>query len=172
MNVVIREARPDDAEGMITYMQIISSEPNNYILWESGEFSVTVENERKMLESAAASDNSIFVVADAGGQIVGIANCAGGTRRATRHSALIGISLHPDYRDQGIGTRMMRYIISWARETGIIRRLDLHVFTYNARAIHLYEKLGFVLEGIRRKAYLKDGKYVDSMAMALLLDET
>ncbi len=172
MDVVIREARPEDAEGMVAYMQMISSEPNNNLVWEPGEFNITVENERKMLEGVTASDNSIYIIADAGGRIVGAANCAGGTRWAVRHSGLIGISLHPDYRDQGIGTQMMRYIIAWAKETGIITRLELSVYVHNIRAIHVYEKVGFVLEGIRRNAYIKEGKYRDSMMMALLLDVT
>ena len=169
---MIREARPEDAQGMVAYMQLLSDEPNNNIGFEAGEFAVTVDEERRTLESVAATDNSIFIVADAGGQIVGIANCAGGRRRGNRHSGMIGISLHPNYRDRGLGTRMMRYIITWARETGIITRLELEVFTNNARAIHLYEKLGFVLEGIRRNAFIKEGKYRDNMMMALLLNET
>lgn len=171
-DVVIREARSDDAEGMVSYMQLLAAELNNNILYEAGEFSYTVEEERSVIESTVASDNSVFVVADAGGEIVGIANIAGGRRRAARHSGLIGISLHPAYRDQGIGTRMMRYLISWARESGIITRLELHVFVHNSRAIHVYESLGFVLEGINRNAFIKDGRYVDSMVMALLLGET
>lgn len=171
MDVIVREARPDDAEGMVSYMHFISAEPNNQLLYGPGEFTRTVEDERALLESVAASDNSAFFVAEDQGRIVGIANVAGGTRRATRHSGGIGISLHPDYRDQGVGTRMMRYIIQWARETGIITRLELSVFTHNARAIHVYENVGFILEGITRNAYVKDGHYLDAMIMALLLEE-
>ena len=170
--VIIREAKPGDAEGMVAYMQVLSAEPHNNILFGPGEFSITAEEERNFLESTAASDNSTFIVADAGGKIVGIANVAGGRRRAARHNGGIGISLHSDYRDQGIGTRMMRYLIEWARGTGVITRLELEVFTHNVRAIHVYENVGFILEGIRRNAFVKDGKYVDSMVMAMLLDET
>lgn len=170
-NVVIREATPEDAVGIIAYMRILSVEPNNNILYEAGEFTTTAEEEQAILESAAASGNSVFIVADADGKIVGLANIGGGRRRAARHSGTIGITLHPDYRDQGIGTRMMRYLIEWARENSIITRLELHVFVHNNRAIHVYEQVGFVLEGIRRNAFIKEGKYVDSMVMALLLSD-
>jgi RimJ/RimL family protein N-acetyltransferase len=172
VDVVIREARPDDAEGMVSYMKLLSDEPDNYIGFEAGEFNVTVEEERDLLESTATSDNSVFIVAEADGEVVGIGNITGGRRRGARHNGTIGVSLHPDYRDQGLGTRMMRYIISWARDTGVITRLELEVFTHNVRAIHVYEKLGFALEGIRRNAFIKEGRYVDSMMMALLLGET
>ncbi len=169
-DVIIREARAEDAKKVIAYMQLVSAEPNNNILYEEGEFNFTVEEEQRILRDVAASENSVFVVADADGEVVGIANIAGGRRRAARCSGTIGITLHPDYRDQGIGTRLMQYLIDWARATGIITRLELHVFTRNERAIHLYEKMGFVSEGVQRKAFIKDGEYVDSMVMGLLLE--
>lgn len=123
------------------------------------------------MQDVAASDNSTFVVVDAGGEVVGIANVAGGRRRAARSSGTIGITLHPEYRDRGIGTRLMQHLIDWAKGTGVITRLELHVFTRNTRAIHLYEKMGFVPEGVQRKAFFKDGEYQDSMVMGLLLEE-
>ena len=45
-------------------------------------------------------------------------------------------------------------------------RLELTVFTDNERAIHLYESMGFQREGIRRKAAVRNGVYMDELAMA------
>ena len=168
-NVVIREATPADAEGMIAYMQIISAEPDNQILWGPGEFTITPDEEREVLSSVAASDNSVFIVAEDSGRIIGVANVAGGRRKAARHNGGIGITLHPEYREMGLGTRMMQWLIDWAKGTDILTRLELEVFSGNARAIHVYEKVGFVKEGVRRNAFIKEGRYVDSVLMALLL---
>lgn len=44
-------------------------------------------------------------------------------------------------------------MIEWARGTGIIRRMELEVFTHNERAIHVYEKLGFLVEGTKEQAF-------------------
>jgi RimJ/RimL family protein N-acetyltransferase len=168
--VVIREAVPGDAEGMIAYLQTISAEPDNQILWGPGEFTATPDEEREMLRRVAASDNSVFIVAEDAGPIVGVADVSGGRSRAARHSGRIGITLHPDYREMGLGTQMMQWLIDWAKGTGVLTRLELEVFSHNPRAIHVYEKVGFVREGVKRNAFIKEGRYVDSVIMALLLD--
>jgi len=45
-------------------------------------------------------------------------------------------------------------------------RVELTVFTDNERAIHLYEKFGFVKEGVKRLAAIRNGKYEDVLMMA------
>ena len=49
---------------------------------------------------------------------------------------------------------------------GGIRKLELHVFAYNAPAIALYDSFGFVQEGYRREHYRRDGEYLDAILMA------
>jgi RimJ/RimL family protein N-acetyltransferase len=168
--VIIRPATPDDAESMVAYLRIMSEEPDNQIVTSPGEVTLSVEEERSFITGAAESGNSIFIVADDGGRVVGIASIFGGKRQAARHNGTIGISLHPDYRDRGLGTRMMLWLISWARGAEVLTRLELEVFSGNARAIHLYEKVGFVREGLRRNAFLKYGRYVDSVMMGMMLE--
>ena len=168
-DVLIREARPEDADGMIAYLQLACAEPNNQVVRGPGEFDYTVEEEQEIIRMAAASGNSIFIVADANGRIVGVANISGGRFQANRHNGSLGISLHPDYRDRGLGTRMMQYLIDWARANPLLTRVELEVFARNARAMRVYEKAGFTQEGIRRNAFIKDGEYVDSVVMGLLL---
>ncbi|MDQ3929987.1 MAG: GNAT family N-acetyltransferase [Chloroflexota bacterium] len=166
--VVIREARPDDAAQMIAHMQTLAEEPDSMIVTGPGEFTLTVEEERAILEADAKSDNSVFMVAEANGQIIGLLDCSGGKRKANRHSTYLGISIRKEWRGQGVGTALMVAAIEWARGTGIITRMELEVFAHNARAIHVYEKCGFQVEGTRRKAFYRDGQYIDSITMALL----
>lgn len=166
----IREATPKDAEQIITHMVEMSSEPHNNILTSPGEFNVTIEEERDLLADYAASINSVWLVAESEGEIIGILNCRGGRRSANRHSASLGISIMKRWRNHGVGSALMQRMVEWARGTGIVTRLELDVFADNARAIHVYEKIGFKLEGRKVRAYYKDGKYVDALFMALLLD--
>jgi RimJ/RimL family protein N-acetyltransferase len=49
-----------------------------------------------------------------------------------------------------------------------LHRIDLEVFAFNPRAIHVYEKLGFKREGVRREVLLLEGTYHDSIVMGLL----
>ena len=49
-----------------------------------------------------------------------------------------------------------------------IRRVELDVYTDNLRAVHLYKKFGFEIEGVRRSLAFRDGEYVDAYHMARL----
>jgi RimJ/RimL family protein N-acetyltransferase len=167
-NVIIREARLEDAERIIAYIQGLTAEPDIDVVLGPGEFDVSVEDEHKFIRDHAA-DNSILLVGEAGEQIIAVLNCTGGRRKATRHEARLGISVHKEWRNRGLGHRLMARAVEWARGTGIITRVELEVFARNAPAIHLYEKFGFATEGRRRRAFYKNGEYIDSLIMALLL---
>jgi RimJ/RimL family protein N-acetyltransferase len=169
MEVIIREAKPSDAEQIIAYMNRLSEEPNSNIEISPGEFDHTVEEEAGFLAEFAASKNSVFLVAEANGKIVGLLNCKGSERKAIRHTVTLGMSVDKAYRGQGIGSRLMVRAIEWAKGTGIVTRIELALFERNKIALRLYQKFGFEIEGKRRKAGFRDGEYHDGLIMALLL---
>ena len=169
MEVTIREAVAADAGQMIALVQKISVEPDVDIALSPGEFNLTIEAEQEILADYASSENSIFLVAEVGDQIVGMLNCQGGNRKATRHVATLGMSVDKTWRNQGVGSRLMRRAIQWAQGTGIVSRIELLVFARNEMAIHLYQKFGFVVEGRQRRAIFRNGEYLDDLMMALLL---
>jgi RimJ/RimL family protein N-acetyltransferase len=74
----------------------------------------------------------------------------------------------PGYREKGLGTRLIRAAIGQARDRGF-HRVELHVHADNPRAIALYEKVGFVREGVARDAVRIDGRFVDSIGMAVII---
>lgn len=49
-----------------------------------------------------------------------------------------------------------------------LHRIEIEILENNSRSRHLYEKLGFVLEGIKRKAFYKNGDFVDVCIYSLL----
>lgn len=83
-----------------------------------------------------------------------------------RHSASIGIMVHKDFHNQGVGTKLMEAILDMADNWLMLIRVELTVFTDNAKAIHLYEKLGFETEGTKRKAAIRNGEYTDELLMS------
>jgi len=86
---------------------------------------------------------------------------------ARQHIGVLGIGLVKRARHQGLGGRLMTTAVSTAWARGFTRvELTVRVDNHNARA--LYERLGFQHEGIKRNAFLVDGQYCDSHAMALL----
>lgn len=165
----LRPAIPSDAAAMVAYAQALYAEGNPFLPCAPGEFRYTVDEERALVEKASTSGNSVYLLAFAGKDLVGLANCTGGTRLANRHNAILGISVHKDHRKQGIGTAMLTWLLDWARRTHVIRRVELFVLADNEHAIHIYGKFGFKHEGTRRRALLRDGHYVDDHIMALQL---
>jgi RimJ/RimL family protein N-acetyltransferase len=169
MQVTIREAQPSDAEQLIAYVQRLAEEPDVDVPLAPGEFTLTVEEEERVLADRTASDNSIMLVAELGGRIIGQLGCRGGKRRAVRHAVALGMSVGKAWRNQGIGTALMARAIEWARGSGIVTRIEVKVYARNEMAIHLYEKFGFQIEGRRRGPICHDGEYVDDYIMGLLL---
>jgi ribosomal protein S18 acetylase RimI-like enzyme len=88
---------------------------------------------------------------------------------ARHHIGVLGIGLARRARHQGLGRRLMSAAVSAAWARGFTRiELTVRADNHNARA--LYERMGFQHEGIERRAFLVDGEYFDSHAMALLRD--
>jgi len=110
---------------------------------------------------------STVVVAEVDGAIVGSAGLFTlGASPRLRHSAMFGISVHPDAQGRGVGDALTRAIVEQADCWLGLRRVELDVFADNERARALYERHGFVLEGRARMTALRRGTYVDSFAMA------
>ncbi|MCB0161079.1 MAG: GNAT family N-acetyltransferase [Caldilineaceae bacterium] len=65
-----------------------------------------------------------------------------------------GISVAPDMRGKGIGTRLLRSLIAWAKSEGY-RSVRLDVIDTNPAARRLYERVGFVPVKTERFAYLE-----------------
>ena len=49
-----------------------------------------------------------------------------------------------------------------------LHRIELAAYGHNHRALRVYEKVGFVVEGVRREAALRDGEWADEVLMAIL----
>ena len=65
----------------------------------------------------------------------------------------------------------MRLICKHGFETLNLNRIWLRVFETNQRAIRVYEKAGFTIEGRYREGQFLRGKYVDVMIMSVLHSE-
>ena len=88
------------------------------------------------------------------------------------HHAEIGINLgHPDYQGKGYGRDVMVTTMRFGFEQLNFNRIGLNVFSYNTRAIRLYENLGFVHEAREREMLYRDGNYYDNLHMGILRQE-
>jgi [ribosomal protein S5]-alanine N-acetyltransferase len=88
-------------------------------------------------------------------------------RRAT-----LGIMIgEVEYQNQGYGSEAIRLALRYGFEVLNLHRMELAVYDFNPRAIHVYEAAGFVLEGRRRQAAFAAGRYADVLGYAILRDE-
>jgi RimJ/RimL family protein N-acetyltransferase len=168
-DLTIREAQEADAPAILDYLRELTSEPALQILLSHVQaLSFMLASEQEFIRQHAAA-NGLLLLALSGPRVVGTLDLMGGSRPETAHAVTLGISIATDWRDRGVGRALMTRALAWARATDGISRIELEVFSDNARAIHLYESLGFEFEGRRRRAFIKDGVAIDSMVMALLL---
>ncbi len=83
----------------------------------------------------------------------------------------IRISLEPHARGRGIGPEAMTTVIDHLFAATPTHRLELEVYSFNPRAIAVYERLGFVREGVKRDALLWEQTFVDAIQMSVLRPE-
>jgi ribosomal protein S18 acetylase RimI-like enzyme len=84
------------------------------------------------------------------------------------HCGELGMGVHPHYRRLGIGEQLVIKVIEKSKEIGL-ERIELEVYESNIPAIKLYEKIGFMKEGLKVKGRKIDGKYDNVMEMALFI---
>jgi putative acetyltransferase len=82
-----------------------------------------------------------------------------------------GLAVHPEFRGRGVADegarRFQRYLIF---ELGF-HRLELACYGFNDRAIRHSERVGFVREGVKRRAYLRHGEWQDAVQFSLLRED-
>lgn len=167
-HIQYREATPEDAEKMIHYLNLVGGESDNLMHGKNG-FRVPVEAVRRRLEMLDSSDNSVVLLALDGQEIIARAELEGYPNLRMHHRAKFSISVRKDYWNCGIGTKMMTYIIEYARKMNL-RSVELEVISDNKAAICLYHKMGFEDIGIYKDFWNVDSVYKDSIIMQKIID--
>lgn len=163
--ITIRRARPSDAEA---FARIFSDEDTFGGVLQMPYPSAHIWRQR-LEDNDAPGKNRLLLVAEADGDVVGntgLTMQTGSPRRA--HAASFGIGVAKAWQGRGVGTALMAALIDYADRWAGILRIELTVYTDNTRAIALYRKFGFEAEGTMRSFALRDGRYVDVLAMARL----
>ncbi len=132
---------------------------------------LTVESEEKFLAGQRESERDCMIVAEIDGRIAGNCSISRLGRIKTSHRATIGIAILQEYCALGLGTALMREMISVGKAWSL-EQIELGVFSGNKRALALYEKMGFRETGRTPRAFrMQDGQYFDEIFMAIKLEE-
>ena len=122
---------------------------------------------KKKLENPPANLHRLVAVVNESQKVVGMLGLHLNDRRRI-HVGSIGMFVHDDYQNQGIGSRLMEAMLDLADNWLNLKRIELTVFTDNERAIHMYQKYSFVIEGTHKQYAMREGVYVDAHSMARL----
>lgn len=160
----IRSAAEADAKSLSAVRLQVDGETEN-LDREPGEAYIDEAGFKRIIEEDAASSSNLFLVAEVEGRIVGFSRCEGSSLKRTAHQVEFGVGVLEAYWGYGIGKNLLMESLDWA-DANHIRKMTLKVLETNKKAILLYEKCGFEVEGILREdKFLSDGKYYNTVLM-------
>jgi ribosomal protein S18 acetylase RimI-like enzyme len=142
---IVVARRLDALPTLQIHRQVLAEEKWFFIRQE--ELADSMEDRERMVRAYAESDNSVFLVAKRGRQVVGFVFVEGGQFQRNRHSGKLQVMVAEFSRGLGIGTALVQHALSWGAENAIITKVGLNVFADNERATKVYRELGFVEEG-------------------------
>ena len=136
---------------------------NPYLLYEM----MDSEQFRPIFEELIQQE--VLYIFGADGQEVGMFKLIPLKHRNSHIAYLGGVAIHPDFAGKGLGKQMLEAIVNFGKQKGLLR-IELSTATTNDKAISLYEKVGFVQEGVLRKyTYLKsENRFLDEVMMSYL----
>jgi putative acetyltransferase len=155
MDLVIRPVRAEDSGALYE----IRRQP------EVQKFTTAMPTERPIDFIGRLGPDDHILVAELDGRVIGVAGLHGKTGKF-RHAAGVGLAVHDAFAGRGVGRALMERLIDVADSWLNLVRLELEVFADNERARRLYERLGFVEEGRKKKAIFRGGQFVDELVMA------
>lgn len=166
--ITLRPAVPEDAEEILIAVRTTSPE-RSYVMME--QYGKDKESEIKYI-SELDRQNNLLLVVSANNSIVGslaALQADSGYSPQTAHILNVGLHIIEKYRGLGIGTQMLKYSIEWARDHAF-KKMTASIFTTNKRSLHLFRKVDFTEECIRRNQIRIGREYIDEICMSLFLE--
>ena len=166
MGISIRRARADDVDflvGLLTHEEV---EPYLAAVRPRDHAGVTALVEWSEQEPDAYG---LFVI-EVDGERAGTMQFELVNRRSAIAS-VGGLAVHPRFRGARVGDTAARMFQHHLFDDLGLHRLQLEIYGFNQRAIAHAERVGFVHEGVKRKAYRRDDSWVDGVMYALLRED-
>ncbi len=167
--LTIREAQVQDAVALLRYLDTIGGE-TDFLTFGAYEFSNSLEEEEAYIQECLETDNKLLILGLINEEIAGVLHFTGESKRRMRHSGEFGVSVPKAHWGLGIGSNLISAMIEWAKDSEVVRKINLRVRSDNVRAIRLYEKFGFTREGEISREFLIDGVFYSNIFMGMPID--
>jgi len=157
-----RPATADDAEAYARVFAAVAEEGR----WIAAEPPVDVVARAALVREWIEGGDALMVLEDDDATVVG---GLGLHRRHAQGVVSLGMCIVADARGRGGGRALMDAAMAWLADSDM-HKVELEVWPDNERAIGLYERYGFEVEGLRRDHYRRrDGSLRSALIMARLL---
>jgi ribosomal protein S18 acetylase RimI-like enzyme len=164
LTYVVRSAIEKDAKNLSEVRLQIDGETEN-LDREKGEAYIDESSFKQIIKEDTESISNLFLVAEVNDRIVGFSRCEGNKLNRMSHKVEFGVCVLKEYWGYGIGKNLLKESIHWA-DTNEIKKITLNVLETNDKAIKLYKKYGFEVEGILKKdKILSDGNYYNTILL-------
>lgn len=131
----------------------------------------TLEDIERYIEGADThADVRLGIFMQGNDQLIGDTSFSDIDTPASRQ-ARFQMVVFDDYIGQRFGTEATKLMLEYGFGKLNFHRIELEVFSFNTRAIHVYEKLGFVHEGMKRECRYYDHQYYHAVMMSILEQE-
>ncbi|SDO03664.1 Protein N-acetyltransferase, RimJ/RimL family [Halobacillus aidingensis] len=165
LSYVVRVAQETDAKELSEVRHLIDGE-TEYLDREQGEGHLSEWDFKELIKKDADENNHLFLVAETEGTIIGFSRCAGSDLKRLSHQVEFGVGVLEEYWGYRVGKELLQQSIRWAERSGILK-MTLRVLETNEKAIEMYKRFGFEVEGVLKKdKRLSDGKYYSTILMA------
>lgn len=167
-NIIFRNPIVEDAKNIVDFYNFVGGE-TSYLSFEKDEYPNTVEGQIEDIKAIEGNPTNTMLLALDGEKIVGIATISSSHKIKSRHEGELGIVVAKDYHGRGIGSELIKRLIDWARGNGVTTRIKLDTRADNVKAVSLYLKFGFVVEGCLKNSTLLNGEYYDLYVMGMMI---
>ncbi len=166
MTVTIRRATPDDVGFLVELVSHEDVEPFLAAVRAKERDEILDEVVRGQSEPEAYG---VFVI-EVDGERAGTMRFERANRRS-RIAALGGLAVHPDFRGAKVADTAARLFQRHLFDELGFHRLQMEIYGFNERAMRHAERVGFIREGVRRKAYWRNEEWVDGVLYGLVAED-
>ncbi|MHC5532499.1 GNAT family N-acetyltransferase [Priestia megaterium] len=164
LQYIIRSADTSDAHELSHLRVQLDGETEN-LDREPGEGCMEESDFKKLIQRDTESKRNLFLVASVHNEIVGFSRYKGNELKRIAHKVEFGVCIAQERWGYGIGKELLQQSILWADSAGM-KKMTLNVLETNKKAIDLYTKFGFEIEGVlKNDKLLSDGKFYDTVVM-------
>ncbi|PFD42068.1 GNAT family N-acetyltransferase [Bacillus cereus] len=165
----IRSAAETDANQLSKLRVQIDGETENMDR-EGGEGFIDMVGFQQIIKTDTEKPRNLFLIVEVHNRIVGFSRCEGSDLKRLSHKVEFGVCILKEFWGYGIGKNLLLQSINWADENEV-KKISLQVLETNKKAIQLYKKVGFEVEGVlKNDKRLSDGNYYNTVVMGRLTD--